>query len=48
MFILEAMPAMPPNSAQVTKSVISTVGAACGPGIAAVGLALLGALVVAA
>eukprot|EP00435_Cladocopium_sp_Y103_P016584 s1989_g4.t1 len=26
----------------VTKSVISTVGAACGPGIAAVGLALLG------
>ena len=38
---------MPQDSAQVTKSVISTVGAACGPGIAAVGLALLGTLVLA-
>lgn len=28
---------------EVTKSVISTVGAACGPGVSAVGLALLGA-----
>ena len=33
-----------PPSVEVTKSVISTVGAACGPGVAAVGLALLGAM----
>mmetsp|Transcript_30750 Transcript_30750/g.37729 ORF Transcript_30750/g.37729 Transcript_30750/m.37729 type:complete len:339 (+) Transcript_30750:2-1018(+) len=38
----DSIPAGERAALYVTKSVISTVGAACGPGIAAVGLALLG------